>query len=58
MVQQQSDTKNDFYNPFYLLNYPFEGIFQNFRPEILIIMKDLDNPTHLQLFCPSVIRGP
>ena len=45
MVQQQFDAKNDFYNPFYLINYPFESIFQKFWPEILIIMKDLDNPS-------------
>ena len=37
--------KNDFYNPLYLLNYLFESIFEKFWPEILIIMKDLDNPT-------------
>ena len=29
-VQQQSDAKNDFYIPFYLLNYQFESIFQTF----------------------------
>ena len=54
--------KKDFYNPFYLLNHPFESIFQKIWPEILIIVKDLDKPTqwqvHLHLFPPSVIRGP
>ena len=43
MVLKQSDSKNDFYNHFYLWNYPSESIFQKFWPEILAIMKDLDN---------------
>jgi hypothetical protein len=37
--------KNDFYNPFYLSNYPSESIFQTFWPEILTIMNNLDNPS-------------
>ena len=44
MVYQQSDAKNDFNNPFYLLNYLFEFIFQTFWPKILTNIKDLDNP--------------
>ena len=45
MMSRQSDAKNNFYNPFYLLNYPLESIFQTFWPEILTIIKDLDNPS-------------
>ena len=57
-TRDRTDYKLDFYNPFYLQNYPSESHF----PEILTLMKDLDKPTvgpvHLQLFHPSVIRGP
>ena len=56
MMQQQSNSKNDFYNPFYLLNQPFESILQNFCSEIFMIFKVLANttkgPVHLELFCP------
>ena len=41
----QSDAKNEFYNPFYLWNYPFESIFQKFCSEIFTNFKVLDKPT-------------
>ena len=45
ILKQLSDAKTDFYNPFYLLNYPFESIFQKCWSEILTICKVLDQPT-------------
>ena len=45
MVQQQSNAKNDFCNTFYVLNYPFESIFQKFCSEIFMIFKVLANTT-------------
>jgi hypothetical protein len=51
---QQSDAKNDFYTP---------SIYKTIHQKVILtLVKDLDKPivgpVHLQLFRPSVIRGP
>ena len=52
-MQQQSNEKNDFSNSFYLLNYPFESIFQKMCSEIFKILANTTiGPVHLELFCP------
>ena len=54
--------KTDFLSIFYLWSYPFESIFQKFCSKFFTYFKVLENPTygpvHLDLFRPSVIRGP
>ena len=56
-------TCNKFHNPGSFWKTAKMVLFNNKNwPEILTLMKDLDKPTvgpvHLQLFRPSVIRGP